>query len=352
VTRRALTVIVLAVTTACGGSEAGTAGPSPSSAAPTPTATATATPSLASLPAAVTTRVHVGHKLGGPGFPGGWVVAFGSVWVPEGDAGRLTRFALPTGEQTVIEIGDPSKDVAGIDPQAAAVAGERIAVTDRAAKAVALVDPATNAVAATVEVGVAAYAIAVDGDTVWATDYEGGTVVRASARTGKVIGTSQVPGPEGAVAANGAAWVASETGAVYRVDATNGAAAVVPGTTGGNIETMALGGGAVWALDKQAGKVFRVDPRSGRTVAAVKVVLGEQADAGICFGAGTAWVIGSPAGRNVLGISAATNRVAVQATLPVGTQSCAFGGSLVWTFSGESASDGDEVLGLDPRKLG
>ncbi|MDP9182089.1 MAG: hypothetical protein M3P04_04855 [Actinomycetota bacterium] len=317
------------------------------SVAPTPKPTV----SRAALPPAVTRRLHVGRSLGGPGFPGGWVVAFGSVWVPEGQTGQLTRFDQQTGSPTVIKVGDPAKDPAGVDPNAAVAAGDRIAVTSRAAKAVALVDPATSAVVGTVDVGVAAYGIAVQGDTVWATDFENGLVTRASIRTGKVVGRTQVPGPEGVVATASAAWVASETGALYRVDVTTGAALAVPGVSGGNLETLAFGAGSVWALDKMAGVVYRVDPTTSRVKAKVPVVLGEQADAGICFGAGTLWVVGSPAGRNVLGISASTNRLATGASLPVSTQSCAFGGSLVWTISGESSSDGDEILGIDPRKL-
>jgi hypothetical protein len=351
--RRALTpLLVLLLAAGCvGDDDEPTPSPSPTpattSAAPAPTAT----PSRAALPASVVGRLHIGRSLEGPGFPGGWTVAFGSVWVPEGHLGQLTRFDVRTGAPTVIKIGEPSKDPAGMDPHAVALAGDRIAVTSRAAHAVALVDPATNQVATTVDVGVAAYGIAVVGDTVWASDFENGEVTRASIRTGKVVRRSQADGPEGIVATPSAAFVASETGALFRVDATTGAVLAVPGVGGGNIETVAFGGGSVWALDKAQGLVFRVDPTTSRVLAKVRVPLGESADAGIAFGGGQAWVLGGPAGQSVHGISASTNKVGVRASLPVGTALCAFGAGRVWTISGEAASDGDEILGLDPAKL-
>lgn len=352
--RRALPLLV-ALVAACGGS-GGAASPSPPSPSPSvaPTSvapTATATPSLTALPASVTTRLHAGRDLGEPTFPGGYLVAFGSVWVPEGQGGQLTRFPVAGGTPVVVKVGDPTKDEQGIDPGAVTLAGSRVAVASRAAHAVALVDPATNMVVGSTDVGIAPYAIAVQGDTVWASDYDNGVVVRASLRTGKVVGRSKVRGPEGIVATPAAAFVASETGSLFRVDATTGAALAVPGVSGGNIETLASGGGSVWALDKIQGNVYRVDPRTSRVLAKVAAPLADPAAAGITFGAGTLWVVGGPAGRSVMGISASTNQITVRASLPVGTFSCVFGSSLLWTFSGESASDGDEILGLDPRKL-
>jgi YVTN family beta-propeller protein len=300
----------------------------------------------------VTTRLHAGRDLGEGVFPGGYLVAFGSVWVPEGQHGQVTRFPVAGGQSVVIKVGDPAKDQHGLDPGAVTLAGERVAVSSRAAHAVVLVDPTTDAVVTSVDVGIAPYGIAVEGDAVWATDYDNGVVVRSSVRTGKVVKRTSVSGPEGVVATGAAAFVATETGSLVRVDATTGASLAVPGVSGGNIETLASGGGSVWALDKVGGNVYRVDPTTNRLLAKVAVALSDPAAAGITFGAGTLWVVGGPAGPSVLGIRASTNKVAVRASLPVGVFSCAFGSSLLWTFSGESASDGDEVLGLDPRKLG
>lgn len=326
--------------------------PSPTTASPSASVGPTAAPSLAALPRFVTARLHAGRDLGEPVFPGGYLVAFGSVWVPEGQSGQVTRFPVDGRTPVVIKVGDPSQDPQGLDPGAATLAGDRVAVANRAAHAVTLVDPTTNSVAGTVDVGIAPYGIAVQGKTVWATDYDNGVVVQASTSTGKVVRRSKVGGPEGVVATSAAAFVATETGSLVRVDAGTGAVRPVPGVQGGNIETLAFGGGSVWALDKIQGDVYRVDPTTSRVLAKVHITLADPAAAGITYGAGTVWVVGGPAGPSVVGIRAATNKVGVRASLPVGSFSCVYGSNLLWTFSGESASDGDEILGIDPSKLG
>jgi hypothetical protein len=108
--------------------------------------------------------------------------------------------------------------------------------------------------------------LTVMGEMVWV--YERGAAVGLLAKTGRLVYTERIPHQksDGDMAGGGTSlWVAAghgsrRTGAVARLDPTNGNQIGHPIPVGGRVTAMATGNGAVWALDGARGVLFEISP--------------------------------------------------------------------------------------------
>jgi streptogramin lyase len=203
---------------------------------------------------------------------GGWwinwfpMLGHGSLWVPNGRAGTVERVDLGTMEVVAsVQVGDPQRALWNMDPNAIAISGNSIWVTQRAERAVGRIDPATNQLVQSIGIEVEPYDIAVDGDTLWVTAFEEDSLVRVDAAAGEVVAViPDILKPTGVTTAEGFVWVVEHrNGNLVQVDpATNAVVTKVRlgGQVGALPENIIYAYGSLWTPNNTGKTISRIDP--------------------------------------------------------------------------------------------
>jgi hypothetical protein len=337
---------------AAGGASETTTGARQARVATTTTATAartgTGTRSSLARTSAVVRRVPLGGR-SAIGTPGGWVVAFGSAWVPQGDQGKVIRAAVSRRRMPVTITVDDSGQSLGPSPNAVAASGNTVWVPSAGRLAVVGIDPMDNQGHRTLPVGIEAYALAVTKRSLWATDDEGGRVVHVNLASGRVLKRVLVSGAQGVVATENDAWVAGGDQVTRLADEGTRVVARIP--VGATPEQLVLGGGAVWVFNKGDLTVSKIDARTNKPLTTIPVEVDDPAAVTLAYGAGSLWLSDGAAGT-LTRISRESGRV--EATTKIGDQrgNAVYASGMLWLI-GPAASGGgnEEVVQIDPRKL-
>jgi YVTN family beta-propeller protein len=227
-------------------------------------------------------------------------------------------------------------------PDALAVEGGVVWVSDARGNALSRIDPATGSVTDRVPLdGEPGSLVAGDG-AIWAASTIGSTVERVDPSTDTVTQTLPLGGanPVGLAFAGGDLWVADATDqALIAIDPTSGS---VRTTISLDLRpsSIATTAGMLWVAGYDADTVEEIDPRSGATVETLRVGDGP---ASLAFGYGALWVANSLDGT-VSRIDPDT--ASVTATIPVGSGPAAIatGAHRVWVANQYSAG----VSAIDP----
>jgi YVTN family beta-propeller protein len=306
------------------------------------------TTSSIAQPAAVVGRLPLGGR-SGIGIPGGWAVAFGSAWVPQGHQGTVIRAAVSPRRKPVTITVDHSGQSLGPSPNAVAVSNNAVWVPAAGWLAVVAIDPATNRVQRTLAVGLEAYALAVTERSLWATDHESGRVVHVDLASGRVRKRVRVPGAQGVVATDSDAWVAGGDRVTRLADEGTRVVASIP--VGAIPEQLVLGGGAVWVFNKGDLTVTKIDARTNKAVATIPVAVADPAAVTLAYGAGSLWVSDGAAGTLT---RIPSQRGHAQAKTKIGARkgNAVYASGMLWLI-GPAASGGgnEEVVEIDPKRL-
>jgi YVTN family beta-propeller protein len=327
-------------------SESTTGAVTAETAASTATAAATATGAVSSA-ATVVASVEGGAEMS---IPGGWAVAFGFAWLPQGDKGTVARVD-PSGDggTTLVRVGDPSLAIASIDPSAVAVGKDAIWTTSRARNAVVEINPRTRRLKRSIKVGAQAYSIALGGNSLWVTDYEAGTAIHVDVASGRVLGRVRAPGAQGVVAKATDAWIVADE-SVIRVSG-KGTRVVTNIPVGAIPEQAVLGGGAVWVFNKGDETVSQIDVKTNRVVATLPVTVSDPAAVSLAYGAGALWISDASAGT-IARVDAAEGREETLQPLGEGVGNAVYADGALWAL-GPGASDGsEEILRIDISAIG
>jgi DNA-binding beta-propeller fold protein YncE len=199
--------------------------------------------------------------------------AFGSVWIPSYEDGRLTRVDARTGHVVAsiagvgnaaeaIAAGFGSVWVASVGPWRKGRGGVMVPYGPGS---VTRIDPTTNRVVARIGAGRGAGAIAVGEGAVWVASFRGvgadNTVTRIDPRTNRVVATVRPGGRPAAIGAGaGYAWVVGDE-LLVRIDPKTNR---VRRRSTANREPSAVTifSGAVWVANSGASTVSRIDPRT------------------------------------------------------------------------------------------
>jgi virginiamycin B lyase len=154
-------------------------------------------------------------------------------------------------------------------------------VTNGPARRVTRVDPLTNSISAVVPTPVNATYVTVGGGAVWVSSFPSNVVLRIDPSTDAV--TAMIPsgglGPEGIAFADGYVWVANHhgapTGSIAKIDpATNAVVDVIAlgaaEFTGGP-QALAAGAGSLWSGIPNLDAVARIDPATDQVLTTIPV---------------------------------------------------------------------------------
>jgi streptogramin lyase len=185
------------------------------------------------------------------------VAAAGALWVANGTAGTVERYAVAGAR-----LSAPVEVHVGKGTSALAAGADSVWAVSPDSGTLTRLDPASGQPRAQLGVGLGADDVAVSGRAVWVSNPDRGTLTRVDARTGKVTRTVRVPrATDGALAAGRGAvyFLNSDTGAVTRVDATSGRIRGDPLVAASPGATDALAAkGALWITDSNRDAVERV----------------------------------------------------------------------------------------------
>jgi hypothetical protein len=261
---RALVLVLLLLTAACGGG----AGP---------------TGELRQVAA-----IRVGDNAGIPAF------GFGAAWVPNSSDGTVSRVDLASNRTVAtIRIGDyATYHAAGCDrygsvhsymvtnwtlrqcdqPTGVATGGGKVWVTRNQDRRLVTIDPATNRVGAAIALPVAPWQLASDGRYLWVSSIADSAVAIVGESSGVVVAVLRdLPqGSTGIAFLAGAAWIVDSYGdALTRVDlATHAVTATVSlpcaTTCYSPLKPLAIttAAGSLWVRNEGNATIARVDPRS------------------------------------------------------------------------------------------
>lgn len=113
-------------------------------------------------------------------------------------------------------------------------------------------------------VGGAPLHVDVGGGSAWVTNHLEGTVTRLDGASGETEAVIDVGASPHALAyANGAVWVGTEFGTIWRIDPTTNTAAVVDDTTAITSIDMVVDGTDIWIADAFGGTAVRFDTETG-----------------------------------------------------------------------------------------
>lgn len=231
-----------------------------------------------------------------PGACGGFVSAFGSLWVPRCDGGGVARVDLESNEvSSTIPL-----DFAGPTGSLATGVGSIWAPLARPGTIVRI-DPDSEAPVAEIYLAPGSVALGFDDEALWAVSAEGATLTKINPHTNLVDKTVSLP----------------------------------RGAT-----SLAIGEGAVWTLNVEAGSVSRILPKTG--VVSSTIDIGSPGAAGhLAVGAGAVWV--TRADSPLTRIDARTNRVVQNFSGEGGGGRLVFGHRSLWL------AKAGEVWRVDPR---
>jgi hypothetical protein len=282
------------------------------------------------------------------------VLGHGSLWLPNGQAGTVERLDLATLALVAsVPVGDPQRALWNMDPNAIAISGNSVWVTQRADRAIGRIDPATNELVQSIPIGVEPYDIAIDGETLWVTAFEEDTLVRVDAGTGEVVATiSDILKPTGVTLAEGFVWVVEHrAGNLVQVDpATN--AVVIKIRLGGRVgalpENIIYAYGSLWTPNNTGKTVSRIDPITlEETLIEFPKRPGRIADAGGRLWLGLWFNLGAGGEYDELvEIDPATNQIVQSVTFPPGVSAVLnLGGTLLVVDRGYDVSPqaGDQI---------
>jgi streptogramin lyase len=229
----------------------------------------------------------------------GTITAFGSVWIPECGAQKITRFdtkankitaSLPIGAadvtvglasspDSVWMLSDSKTTLSRIDPEQNKVVGElrlpaacnsiafgenSLWVTCPAETRILRISPATNLVEKRIEVSAGARSVAFGAGSVWVLCEKEGKVERIDAKTNKVVKTIDLAAPNaGGNLAFGAGflWVSQSGFPLTRIDPATDKERVAQqfwGEGGGLVSATA---NAIWLSNTAKGTVAHFDPK-------------------------------------------------------------------------------------------
>ena len=269
--------------------------------------------------------------------PGSVVVAFGSVWVGNGESQTVTRLD-PRTDEVIARISTP-------DPTSVVGDGAgAIWVTSFPGNSLTRIDPRLNRVTRTISLaprGAGAIGVTVFRGFVWVANHNGlptmsvSKIDPTSMRVVDVIplGAGSSAGPVWILSSAGSIWtdVNGNANAVVRIDPrTDRILARIPALSA--CTQLAADDTGVWGAgnydDSCAPGVSRIDPRTNRVVATFDV---GGAAAGVALDNGSLWY-GTTTSHAKLGrIDTRTNKIVCTLNLPGPAFGMAVGADAVWT---------------------
>jgi YVTN family beta-propeller protein len=264
------TVLVLALVTACGGSQptpgqTDASSAAPSAAAPSgagPTATPNGTPRPTPIP--VATGTPLGDRLAGtvtvPQAPCAMATDATSAWITGSADGVLVRVD-PTTNAVVdtIQIGGGPCGVA-VGPDG------RIWVAILGTGSIVAVDPATKAVTGRIDdVGPALWDLKAGFGSIWVVDRKAKALLRVDPATAKVVATIPIgPQPSGLAVMPAGVWVSDDTDYnLRRIDPATNTVATTVKASGAPSWFSDDGATHLVVAERGLGKVLTVDPSTG-----------------------------------------------------------------------------------------
>jgi YVTN family beta-propeller protein len=234
---------------------------------------------------AIVAEIPVGAR------PSGIAVGEGSVWVANRDDDTLLRID-PRSRKVVRRIG------LAVEPREVAVAAQSVWVASSAGDAVLRVDPAINEVVGRVRLGqgrepCCVLDLVTGGGALWVSHR--GRLTRVDLAT-HTVETRRESGVKSIAYGHGALWVVlTFTDGIERIDPdTNSVLDSISrervGQTDFGGAAIAAGAGAVWSATYPTKTLWKLDPATGHFTGRVR--LGHP-PAGVAFGEGAVWVVGS-----------------------------------------------------------
>jgi DNA-binding beta-propeller fold protein YncE len=237
------------------------------------------------------------------------VAGLGAVWLPNFQAGLLTRIDIATNKIAAkIKVGEPFSTKG--DPPAVTIVGEQVWVASDANHEVLRIDPGTNEIVEHISLGTFSISnsswpidpagLTSDGDDLWVTDFNDSLVLRIDLKTKQVVAMiKNVDHPIGIVAGAGAVWVVlHRKDAVVRIDPETNTiiAKIALGGPGNNatcslcLSQMVFAEGNLWVALHDGNGVARVDPTTNQMT---KIDLG-MFTIDVAAGMGSIWAVGGP----------------------------------------------------------
>ena len=264
------------------------------------TAPAVSATSAGPPPGAVAGSVALGFTLrGGPLGETPPVVAFGSVWLTDTDAGTIVRIDTRSLRVTAVIFVDT-----GGGPTGLATDGATLWATVRSRGGVVRIDPASNRVVDTIEVGGVPSAVAVSGGTLWVTVPGGlndrGTLAEIDVSAHRVVRTFATgSGPGQVVVTPTMVWVDNGAdGTLSRLDLASGQMTTTRGNAQdydfGDVSVAADATGA-WAVDNNRAVLEHYDgafPAAGDAIGlGIGAGRGGNGPVGVALDGQVAWVV-------------------------------------------------------------
>ena len=246
------------------------------------------------------TNQPAGEPMGGLDQPcGGFVNAFGSLWVPNCGKQTLSRLDPKTGKVAAtieVAIADRPTTIVASPDSLWLLSDERTTLSR--------IDPIANTVVAEVRVEAGCTSVQFGGGAIWLTCPGLNKVIRVDPRTNLAVKRIEV--------------AAKPIAAVF-------------------------GEGSLWVLCQTDGKVSRIDPKTDKVTATIELAI-PNADGSIAAGEGSIWV--SAPGFPLSRIHPGTDKVVQQFTGESGAQ-VHTGLKSVWLIERKSA----KVLRFDPKRI-
>lgn len=284
-----------------------------------------------------------------------WDLAFGagSIWVPNGGDGTVSRIDPATNEVVAtIEISPTSDD----SPVSVAVRGNAVWVTSAADQTLVRIDPATNQIVQTIPVtsgdggALALDGLAVGEQALWVTGLTP-EVIRIDPTSGEVVARIQVDnsGAFKIALTETALWVQSRT-TIYRIDpATNEIVAAIEVPDEFGLLGIAASETSVWSGGRTLSRIYRVDPATNQLVATLEP--GMENPVAFALTDDSVWIASntlslSNGENSLLQIDLASNEIVGRLPLDVNSMGITAGEGSVWVSQIPDVGD-HQVLRVD-----